>query len=480
MAWNGGATPLMPIWTPSQTASYLDRSPKDGQLLERWPIESGRPEPPKPKQDFNLTFYVAFDPSGPGLGRPVVDELRRIDGRGHARSSIHSLRKSLDNPVMTELGELLALLHSAPRSYERLEAEFRAWCHTERAHEAAEASAEASPGYGGFVELGMEDDDYDDQGPESERVVRVWVDRPDRIRIERSGDGEEDSIVVRVGPRQWSYHKGWGAVVSDEDDMGAYSDELTRSLDPSPFIGRLDFDLHGRGTRAGREVLLVRAVPRVSGGFPSWDLDALGEGADEYELEVDAERGILLRAEARREGLPFELIEATSVAFDGAISAETFVFEPPAGEEVRRLGDVTPDSGIAVPLHEAVQRVPFKVFVPSRVPSDWMLTVMFAAGVEQLPSGGVVALMYRSPDAAVSLSIHQRADDRSRELPPERIERDGVPMWLRRRSEEWPQTQLALTLEGTAIDLFSTELDVESVIELATRLVPAPQGPPEI
>jgi hypothetical protein len=53
--------------------------------------------------------------------------------------------------------------------------------------------------------------------------------------------------------------------------------------------------------RAGRDVLLVRAVPRVSEGFSSWDLHALGEGADEYELEVDAERGILLRAEARRD-----------------------------------------------------------------------------------------------------------------------------------------------------------------------------------
>jgi hypothetical protein len=53
-------------------------------------------------------------------------------------------------------------------------------------------------------------------------------------------------------------------------------------------------------------------------------------------------------------------------------------------------------------------------------------------------------------------------------------------MWLRRRSEELPQTQLGLSVEGTAIDMFSIELDVESLLKLATQLVPAPQTPPEI
>ena len=58
---------------------------------------------------------------------------------------------------MAKLGELLELLHSAPRSYERLEAEFRTWCHSERADEAAEASAESSQGSGGFVEIGTQE-----------------------------------------------------------------------------------------------------------------------------------------------------------------------------------------------------------------------------------------------------------------------------------------------------------------------------------
>jgi outer membrane lipoprotein-sorting protein len=382
---------------------------------------------------------------------------------------------------MSGLGDLLELLHSAPRSYERIDAAFRTWRHTERADEAAEACVESSQGSSFFVGLeGQIDDQGDDEAPEQEGVIRVWIDRPDRMRIERDGDDEEDSIAVEAGSRRWTYQKGWGAVVTEDGEGAIRQDELAPLLDPSPLIGRLDFHMHGRGARAGREVLLVRAVPRAVSGPASWDLEELGEGADEYELEVDAERGVLLRSEARRNGLPFEVIEAITVEFDGEIPPERFVFEPPAGEEVRRLEEITPDSGVGVPLHEAVQKVPFKVFVPERVPPGWTLTVMFMSAAERPAPTAVVALMYRSPDATVSLSIHEMPDDRSRRLPSERLERDGVPMWLGRRTEELPQAQLALTLEGTAIDMFSAELDAEALASLATRLVPAPRTPPEI
>jgi hypothetical protein len=39
---------------------------------------------------------------------------------------------------------------------------------------------------------------------------------------------------------------------------------------------------------------------------------------------------------------------------------------------------------------------------------------------------------------------------------------------------------VALNLEGTTIDMFSVELDAESPVKLATRLVPAPEAAPEI
>ena len=65
----------------------------------------------------------------------------------------------------------------------------------------------------------------------------------------------------------------------------------------------------------------------------SSELHPLGLGADEYELEVDADRGMLLRVEARFEGQAFSIVEATEVHFDPAFDTETFRFVAPEGAE---------------------------------------------------------------------------------------------------------------------------------------------------
>jgi hypothetical protein len=67
---------------------------------------------------------------------------------------------------------------------------------------------------------------------------------------------------------------------------------------------------------------------------------ALGLGADEIELAVDADRGILLRAEARFAGKPFRLLEVREARFDEELPPAPFVFEPPPGEIVRSVEDV--------------------------------------------------------------------------------------------------------------------------------------------
>lgn len=53
---------------------------EDGQELTNWPTPSSG-KTFQPGQDFQITFYVAFEPEGPAGGRPVIDELRRIQTR---------------------------------------------------------------------------------------------------------------------------------------------------------------------------------------------------------------------------------------------------------------------------------------------------------------------------------------------------------------------------------------------------------------
>ncbi len=76
-------------------------------------------------------------------------------------------------------------------------------------------------------------------------------------------------------------------------------------------------------------MLRVRATPverDEEDGVGGPGVHGLGAGAHDYELLVDAERGVLLRSEARLEGRAFRTIEVTSIRFDGRV--DDGVFEP--------------------------------------------------------------------------------------------------------------------------------------------------------
>ncbi|HEX8208078.1 MAG TPA: hypothetical protein VF587_18585, partial [Solirubrobacteraceae bacterium] len=60
------------------------------------------------------------------------------------------------------------------------------------------------------------------------------------------------------------------------------------------------------------------------------------------------------------------------------------------------------------------------------------------------------------------------------------IERGGREIAVREPSEHWAATLARLELEGTRITLSSDGVDAEQLVDLATRLVPAPEAPPEL
>ncbi|MBA2617465.1 MAG: hypothetical protein H0U91_04765 [Rubrobacter sp.] len=55
-----------------------------------------------------------------------------------------------------------------------------------------------------------------------------------------------------------------------------------------------------------------------------WDPDPLSWGADEYEVVVDAERGVLLRCASRLRGADFDALEVEEIHFDEQLGAEVF------------------------------------------------------------------------------------------------------------------------------------------------------------
>jgi hypothetical protein len=374
---------------------------------------------------------------------------------------------------VTPLGDLLEALHRSHGAFATAHVEYRTWQHDARSAAAFTAAAEGG-GWTAYAVL-----EGDEAPPEETRgAVRLWVERPSRLRSEH--EGRHPRTVVVDGSRWWTWDEHDGATTGDRDASEGFGAEGTRRLlDPSPLIGLLDLEPLGVAERAGRRVLRARArareVERDSG--LDWELHALGMGADEWLLEVDVERGALLRVEARHRGEPFRVDEAVVAEFDVPIARDVFTFVAPEGREARRAEDRERSEQVA--LHEAAARAAFSVFVPERVPRDWDLDVRL--------SELHVVLWYRSREGAASVTVAQsRVADadfggHGTNGPEwEEVERGGIVMRVRDRGARWPQAQIELERAGTGVLMHSESLDAAALVELAASLVEAPREPPSL
>jgi hypothetical protein len=275
--------------------------------------------------------------------------------------------------------------------------------------------------------------------------------------------------------------------VSNEGDPDAASgmgDELGWLLDPAPMIGLLDFGTISHGRRAGRAALRVQALPRGGDDALLFRLGAMG--AAELRLEIDAERGTLLRVESRFEDQPFTITEVLDIAFDEAFPEDTFVFTPPPGEAVRSIS-----SQFAVrrdlTIEQAVALAPFTVWIPARLPADWESQIGFAAAQERPPVAAHVFLHYRAVDGTHGLTIAESPADGPVDTEAEgpggpwrEVERNQRRMEIREPVESWQPAQARLELDGTRVFIHSADLAVDALADVAADLVRAPAEPPDL
>ena len=382
---------------------------------------------------------------------------------------------------MSDLGELLVLLHGARRRVATVRAIVRNWRHQQRMREAMQRTERA----GSVTLFGPA------VGPEGvavENVLRVWLAPPDRAREEREGaDGE--GFDVRRGSSWWRYDCDNGAMAG-EDERGGGGDiggELWWLLDAAPLIGLLDFDTITAGRQAGRSTLRVRAVPREPAAGDDMPLLRLGAGgADELWLDVDEQRGALLRVEGRLAGEPFNIWEVTEIAFDETFADDVFEFTPPPGEPIRSFKD---EFGLErdLTIEQAVARASFTVWIPSRVPAGWVTAIAFAAASDRPRMAPQVHLHCRAQDGTHAVNIAEspaghpgeHSDyEHARPGPWRQIERDGRSMEIREPAESWQPAQVRLELDGTRIHIHSGDLTADWLADLAAGLVPAPPEPP--
>lgn len=380
---------------------------------------------------------------------------------------------------MSELGDLLELLHGATQ-FRTVRAEFRVWRHDQRALTAFQAMAARS---GGMVTMYAESEEGEEPpSPESESTARLWLELPDRVREERP-----DHLAVKDGERWWTWQRDWGAStnVGSEDGVStSIGTQFIPLLAPARVLGALEWTAAGRGERAGRPVLLALAHPREQIGDEDdqlgWNLHPFGSGAGEYAFEVDVERGVLLRAEARYEGEPFQVVEVTDIAFDEDLPEETFVFEAPDGSQPEPFEQHFVRH--RMPISELVERAGFTVLAPERVPEDWRLDSHWMPARERPPMAEHVTLFYSSQDGtgSVAISMSLPGDDDHEVLLRgegwQEMESGGTTFRMRPRTRDWSQPQLYIEREGTAAMLTSDTLSNDELIMLALSLRPASGG----
>lgn len=154
-----------------------------------------------------------------------------------------------------------------------------------------------------------------------------------RWECEFDRDGERvASTSVIDGERWWTHDPIHGFTTSDRRGWSLQIPDLDL-LDPWQLASDFDFEVRGRGAHAGREAINALATarkPRLGYRRPFSLWTPKGE---EYDIAVDLERGVVLRAAALLDRVPFEVAEITEIAFDEDFDADLFRLEPPPEDE---------------------------------------------------------------------------------------------------------------------------------------------------
>ena len=254
--------------------------------------------------------------------------------------------------------------------------------------------------------------------------------------------GGLELLVVLDGSRRSTYSADWGARIEEQwnDDMRPTLGAAAELLDPMPLIGALEMTSVERGSRNGREVFHVTAIPRFPLPQP------LGN-TDREELVVDAERGVVLELIGWIGRSPARTLELRKVQYDLELGPDAFEFTLPPEEEVSGLGLRDAASLASFPLWalpRPAQQITYRGARPDRGrPESVTLEYTDVLLVETPAADGLLWTSYE---------------------PPREVTRDG-------RSYLLLPGRAYFTLEETTIQLAAETADDEQLLDLAEALV---------
>jgi hypothetical protein len=385
-----------------------------------------------------------------------------------------------------ELGDVLELLHGARHSYTTIHARLEDrvdWRRHPRGVDRwrdwrREAHAGLSEPFREIL-IGAEGGSASVAPDQSTGLGEVWIERPDRSRLDLSVDGPSGLhrvVAIRVGHQNRSYHSNPG-VRSLEGAVFSRS-RFVRLFEPWTLLGHFEFELKEEFEhRSGRMAVLLSGVP--SGPTLPWPSLGLAPGASSFEFVVDASRGVLLGIQARADETTIEHTELTDIVFDEAIAPALFTDLPGSPNDVAlpeaRVGASDLGGARLVTLEQAAEMCRFRVFEPVGIPADAIPTVTVVPGIGGDPDKQRLSIRYARPAPTTWLRVLETAESHAwtDRRTWRRVELDGIEFFV------WESTGLPSELpravqvrrDGTLVELQS-EIPVADLVELAKSLAP--------
>jgi hypothetical protein len=239
--------------------------------------------------------------------------------------------------VSVQPEEVLKLIGSAPQRYDTVRAALRYRGDGSARKEISERIRSSAAGRRAF---GISPDrpiyQWYPDGPFGWRC-RAWYAGAYRERLETevAGGGVNISAINgymrfwrhRIGARPREDDPPWFDLALDHywTFYALLTDEISGI---SNRLRPLDLTVEGTTVWAGREAVRLVGVPRERWDW-EWEADPLSWGGDEYEVVVDAERGVLLRTASRLGGKDFDALEVEEIHFDERFGEDTFASHEP-------------------------------------------------------------------------------------------------------------------------------------------------------
>jgi hypothetical protein len=178
--------------------------------------------------------------------------------------------------------------------------------------------------------------------------------------------GRELVTVVGQGPRWWRWSPTLGPTSG-----GGVGRPVRLMLGPpsvylsiSQILEQVEFSRVRETRLVSRPAYIFNAIPVATRPRGRAVLREAGSGASEYEITVDAERGVLLGLTALRDGKAFQRVETTRVTYDAPLAPSMFA---PESSAPARFAPARASQHIS--LDDVAEQVNFPLLAPNPSPS---------------------------------------------------------------------------------------------------------------